>query len=34
MNLDGPEQDKVFWITWGAMVAVITIAIVVGVVVA
>jgi len=34
MNLDGPEQDKVYWTIWSIMVAIITIAIVVGVVIA
>jgi hypothetical protein len=34
MNMDGPEQDKVYWTIWGAMVAVITVAIIVGVVIA
>jgi len=32
MNMDGPEQDKVYWTIWGVMVAVITIIIIVAII--
>lgn len=34
MNVEGPEQDKVYWTVWSIMVAIITVIIIVGVVIA